>query len=95
MLRNGHHRHTVGHGRAAGDEGDAGSGRKAEDERHEGAEGEKERERGGGGREGGSYSLLIDPLSYPVSWSRQSHLNLHELMADSDPFYTPEFSTGA
>lgn len=51
MLRNGHHRHTVGHGRAAGDEGDAGSGRKAEDERHEGAEREKERERGR--REGG------------------------------------------
>lgn len=92
MLRNGHHRHTVGHGRAVGDEGDAGSGRKAEDERHEGAEGEKERERG---RDGGSYSLLIDPLSYPVSWSRQSHLNLHELMADSEPFYTPEFCTGA
>lgn len=41
----------MGHGRAAGDEGDAGSGRKAEDERHEGAEGEKERERGR--REGG------------------------------------------
>lgn len=59
------------------------------------AQRERKRERGGGGREGGSYSLLIDPLSYPVSWSRQSHLNLHELMADSDPFYTPEFSTGA
>ena len=62
--------------------------RDMEAQRERKREKEKERERG-------SYSLLIDPLSYPVSWSRHSHLNLHELMADSDPFYTPEFSTGA
>lgn len=60
------------------------------------AQRERKREREGeeGGREGAIHCSLTHYL-YPVSWSRQSHLNLHELMADSDPFYTPEFSTGA
>ncbi len=89
MLCNGHHRHTVGHGRVVVGWGSRESeldGVERLRMRHMNAErGESDR---------ACCSLLIDPLSYPVSWSRQSHLNLHELMADSDPF-TLKFSTGA